>query len=200
MKYRSNAKIISIGLLKKIGIRANLTEREITVENGDHVNCNGVVKDVTVSFDNLTTTIIPAARGGPVDLLIEISKLERLQTNLVLGGNFAEIKTIGEEVRVALQPKTGSFNENGNSVDKDFTTNLSSDTEEVSITEFNAKDEMVISLGKEIETDCESQAEKTLNFAKIEVVKIKLSHLLQSTAEEIYSNFDRSGIFGVEFT
>lgn len=50
----------------------------------------------------MVTVEFLAVERVPVDLLIGISELERLQTNLDLGGHFGEIKIRGEKIRVAL--------------------------------------------------------------------------------------------------
>lgn len=47
---------ISTSLMKEIRIQTKPTKRGTTVENGYYVNCKDVFKDVSVCFDNVTTT------------------------------------------------------------------------------------------------------------------------------------------------
>lgn len=190
--------LISAGLLKKIGVLAKPTKIGSTMESRDYMSCKDVVKHVPVRFDNATTIMASSAvEGVPVDLLIGFSELKRLQTNLDIGGQFAEFKIRGEEFRVALQPETSTFDENQNRADEDFKTDSCSNDDEVSSTESSDKEEMVEMVGlleKEFETDCKSQADQVLDSAKMKVVEIKLSHLDKSIAEEIYSSLDGSRI------
>lgn len=75
----------------------------------DHVNCKGVAKDVPVCFESVKTTMdFLAIQRVSVELLIVISKLERLQTSLGHDGLFAELRIREENVRAALQPETSS--------------------------------------------------------------------------------------------
>lgn len=80
--------VISTGLLKKIGVRAKHTMRGNTVASGDHMNWKCIMKDDPIRFDNVSTTMESFAVEVPVDLLIGINELERLQTNLDLYGHF----------------------------------------------------------------------------------------------------------------
>lgn len=134
--------------LKRIGVPFKPTKKIITVINEDHMNSKSAVKNVTLLFDIVTTnTEFLAVERVPVDLMINISSLERLHANLDHFGNFAEFKIRGEEVRVGLQLKTGCFGqEQENSAKEDFTTDLSSMNEEISDTESTADKEIVISL------------------------------------------------------
>lgn len=103
---------ISTSLLKNIGVRAEATNKGITVRSGDHVNCKVVIQGVPVFVDNLITTMVfLAVEEVPVNLLISINALKRLQTNLDHIGQLAEFETKEEEVRVSLQLITSCFYE-----------------------------------------------------------------------------------------
>lgn len=47
--------LVSISLLKKIGVQASPYLREITSRSVSHVNCWRVFQEILVSFDNVTT-------------------------------------------------------------------------------------------------------------------------------------------------
>lgn len=91
-RYRS-AKPNNDQSVEKIGVRASPTKTEIKVKGGDHVNCNGVFRDVSGSFDNMTTSMeFLAIKEVPADVPIGIIEMEKLQTNLDLGWQFAQFK------------------------------------------------------------------------------------------------------------
>lgn len=143
--------------------------------SADHVNCKGVVQNDPVLFDNMTTIMkFLAIEGVPVDLLIRISELERSQTSLDIGEQFAEFKIRGDKFRVVVQPEIGSLDkEQRNSAEKDFTIDSSSVDEEVSGTELNDDKLMVFSIAKECATECKKQFDQELNYSKMEIVKNK---------------------------
>lgn len=73
------SKLLPLSLLKKTGVRAKPTKRGLTVENGYHVKCKGVAKDVPVCSDSVTTSMkCIAVEGVTVDLMIDISEMKRL--------------------------------------------------------------------------------------------------------------------------
>lgn len=193
--YKSNTNLICTGSLSDISVRAKPTKRGTMVESGEHVNSEGVVKDVPACYDNLTTTLEAfAVEEVPVDLQIGISELERLYINLDLGGQLPKPKISGEDVRAALQWKTCYFGEGRSIADQYFETNSSCNDGDVSSFAFRGPEEKVVSLSKTFKTQCDSQADQTFDFSEHAEVKIKLSNLKISTAEQIGYNLDVSVI------
>lgn len=72
-----------------------------------------------------------------------------------------------ENVRVALQLDTCSFDVEGNSANENFTTHSNSNDEWASSTKSSNEEEMLVSFAKELETNCESLAFQTLNSANM---------------------------------
>lgn len=180
--------LISAQLLARLGVEPSPTQRIITVANGVHARCRGLVKDVPVLFAERATKIdFLAVDCVPVDALIELIDLERLQTTLDLGSQFVDFIISGKSVRIGLRSETDQHNgEHEPDENEDFTTDSSSSDESASGISGDSGDSssdekysLVVILVKAEEREEQFQTTRELSDdeKKLRLMSDKLEHL-----------------------
>lgn len=194
--------LISAQLLARLGAEPSSTRRTITVANGVHARCRGLVKDVPVLFaERVTKLDFLAVDGVSVDVLIGLTDLERLQTTLDLGGQFVDFNISGKLVRTGLRSETDQHNgEHEPDEDEDFTTDSSSSDESASgdsgDSSSEEEDSLVVTLVKAGEMEGKFQTTRELSDEekRLRLVSEKLKHLPPSEREAVRNMIESSNL------
>lgn len=99
--------LIYMRILREVCIDAKPTKRTITIASNENTRCVGAVKLVPVFFDGVVTKMDFFAMGVlPVDILVGMLDLERLQARIDLGGQFVEFEIDKNKGRITLKTET----------------------------------------------------------------------------------------------
>ena len=195
--------IISADLARQLCLLPKRTKQRITVADGSSANCIGRVKDVPITFGNLTASMdFLTIEKAPIGLIIGLPAMEDLQAKLDIGSRVVEIQLGKESARIGLEPDNGlHFLPQGGSESEDFTS-LSTD-EGASTTSSGEEDEGTLivahvdSAKPQIAVEEESDLSETEEHDKL--IEEKLVHLSPSDRRVISESLKDYGIVAWSF-